>query len=739
MDEFARLLFDESADGLLLLDASARVQAVNSAAARLCGRERASLVGSPIADLLRAETAEAAADLNHAARTGERLPDSATYTTPAGQAVAVRVVRADAAQTLVTLRDPTAGKPDSSHEAEARYRRLFKNNLAGVWRATSEGRLLECNDAYARVFGYDTVDEIRALPLAGLYYNPADRDVKIARLLREGRLMDHECRLRRRDGSEVWVLENIHAVDGPDGTRVLEGTQFDITERKRAEAEFAREHALMRAVFESTPDMLFYKGRDGRYRGCNRTFEVYCGVREKDLIGRTTAELFPALAAALDREDRQTYESRAPVRVERWIRHGDARRLVETVLTPLLDEGGKVLGLLGVGRDITARRKSEEQLRQSSKMEAIGQLAGGVAHDFNNLLTIILGNLIVARGTLPDPHDARDALEDCEKAARRAAELTGQLLGFARRAPMSMVPTDLNACVGATISLLKRVLDPRVLVDVRADPALWSVDAASTQIEQVLMNLCLNARDAMPDGGRITFSTENVAVRASYAGRLLDARPGEFIRLRVEDTGVGIPPETVGRVFEPFFTTKPVGKGTGLGLAMVFGIVKQHNGWIECHSRPGDGTRFDIYLPRSTGTRPEPARLPAAPGPGTETVLLVDDEPMIRNLGKATLERHGYRVLLAGDGTEAIAVYRKQADQIAVVVMDLTMPLMTGQEAARELWKLDPDVKVLFASGYSADAFGTEPTAAWVVGFLQKPYHPDELAAAVRAAVDQAE
>lgn len=713
-EELARILFEDASDAVFLLDAgSRRVVDANGAAARMCGRARASLVGATLEQVL-PKSPESNSDA---------LP------TPAGGSLSTRVF--PCGDRIVVIVHGTAARD----EAAARYRRLFENTLAGVFRCTGGGRLLECNDAFARIFGYPNAESMRDVDLSTLHIVSDSFDTKFAELIQSGKIVGRESRMRRVDGSEVWVLENSYVVDAL-GDQHVEGTVVDITQKKRAESDFAKQHALMRAVFESTPDMLFFKGRDGCYRGCNQAFERYFGVQESEVIGKRIRDVFPEIQAELEKEDQFVYETRMPSRAERWFGTGGNRRLIESVLTPLIDEDGNVLGLLGVGRDITDRRKSEEQLRQSSKMEAIGQLAGGVAHDFNNLLTIILGSLQLAASSIPEGHEARDSLADVEAAARRAAELTGQLLGFARRAPMSMVPTDLNRCVQTTVAILRRALDPRIVVVASPSRGAWLVDAAAPQIEQVLMNVLLNARDAMPGGGTINVSIQNVEVSEARARDVLDARPGDHVRISVEDTGVGIDEESISRIFEPFFTTKPTGQGTGLGLAMAYGIVRQHKGWIECQSTRGKGARFDIYLPRSASQPERKAKPAISMGQGSETILLVDDEPMIRNLGKLTLERCGYKVLLASDGHEAVKVFEERHVDIAVVVLDLTMPLMTGQEVLREIRKIDPSVRVLFASGYSADSFGGNDMSG-IMGFLQKPYRPDELAAAVRAAVDK--
>jgi nitrogen-specific signal transduction histidine kinase/CheY-like chemotaxis protein len=380
----------------------------------------------------------------------------------------------------------------------------------------------------------------------------------------------------------------------------------------------------------------------------------------------------------------------------------------------------------------------EAQLRQAQKMAAIGQLAGGVAHDFNNLLTVILSTAALLRENAALAARDRELVVAMEQAASRAADLTRQLLGFARQTVLRSEPVHLARIVDEVVGLLRRTIDPRVRLESITASDLWAVLADASQMSQVIMNLCLNARDAMPEGGRIQLETDNVTLDAAEARRHRAARPGEFVRLRVRDTGQGIPPDVLPRIFEPFFTTKGPGRGTGLGLATVSGIIEQHQGWIECQSEVGRGTCFDIYLPRShQPVAPAPAPVRARVVGGRETILLVDDEAVIRNVGRGILQRQGYTVLLAQDGPEGLAVYGREKDRIDLVILDLTMPELSGEDTFRRLLELDPHVRVLFSSGYAAEQV-SEGAGREVLGFVSKPYRPDDLARAVRDALDRA-
>jgi nitrogen-specific signal transduction histidine kinase/CheY-like chemotaxis protein len=402
--------------------------------------------------------------------------------------------------------------------------------------------------------------------------------------------------------------------------------------------------------------------------------------------------------------------------------------------------------------DVTEKLQLEEQLRQSQKMEVIGQMAGGVAHDFNNLLTGILGNLSLAQLSENDPN--RPLLAAAEQAAIRAADLTGKLLGYARRNQLVFAPVDPADAFGEVVGLLRRTLDPRIRIVVKVAPGCGSVQADPTLLTQALMNLCLNGRDAMPEGGTLTLSAESVQVTAADASRNPgEATPGEYVRLSIADTGLGMTEDVRARIFEPFFTTKEIGKGTGLGLPMVQGIVKQHRGWITCTSAPSAGTRLDIYLPpadlATTARSVHRSVLPAAapPAPRTvdaeskrtadtadtrTTVLLVDDEEMIRDIGRAVLDRAGFRVLTADDGVEAVDVFTRERERVSLVILDVTMPRMSGRDAFRHLVELNPNARVLFSTGYSG---GDLAELDGSVGLLGKPYRPHELVAAVQAAL----
>jgi nitrogen-specific signal transduction histidine kinase/CheY-like chemotaxis protein len=389
--------------------------------------------------------------------------------------------------------------------------------------------------------------------------------------------------------------------------------------------------------------------------------------------------------------------------------------------------------------DITSRLSLEEQLRQSQKMESVGQLAAGVAHDFNNMLTIIQGHSssLLAKPSMPE--EISDPVQAIYFAAERAASLTRQLLMFSRKNVMQPRPLDLRETVGNMSKMLQRLIGENITLEFHPPAELPVVVGDSGMIEQVVMNLSVNARDAMPRGGQLSVRISIVDVNENHMQRHPEARAGRFVCVSKSDTGTGIPPENLSRIFEPFFTTKEVGKGTGLGLATVYGILKQHQGWVEVESTVGKGTTFRIYIP-FVGAEQTQTEIPAKPitiRGGTETILLVEDEKPVRELVARVLERYGYKIFQAETGAEAFEVWRSYKKDIKLVLTDLVMPNnMNGRELAEKMWAEAPGLKVIFTSGYSADIVGKDFKLEPELNFLQKPYQPQALALTIRRCLD---
>lgn len=421
----------------------------------------------------------------------------------------------------------------------------------------------------------------------------------------------------------------------------------------------------------------------------------------------------------------------------------DARRIpVEGSVAPIHDDEGNFTGLVVVLRDATARQQVEklqqqnaEHLRHAEKMEAIGRLAGGVAHEFNNLLTAILGNTSLVLSTMPRSDPSAHQVVQIETAALRAAEVVRQLFAFSGRGGAALGVVNLNDTVRQTVDAMRVALDKRIQLEVELANDLWPIHGDRAQLAEMLRNLCHNAQDAMAEtGGALVLATSNVTQDKEQRHGPWRAPAGDYVKLSVSDTGRGMPAKLQEHIFEPFVTTKEPGQGNGLGLALVFGIVEEHHGWIECASEPGQGTRLAIYLPRygqNVETPARPAVLPAQRG--VATILLADDEPMIRDLATNILQRYGYQVLLAEDGLQAVEMYQRDKDHIDLVILDLAMPRLTGDDAFRRLVAIDPNVRVLLSSGYFPEDLAITETQ--VLGFINKPYRHEELLNSIRAAL----
>lgn len=513
-----------------------------------------------------------------------------------------------------------------------------------------------------------------------------------------------------------------------------------ISDHKQLQSAKALEesNALLKSVFEGTGDALFIKDLRGRYILINRTFAGLLDLDEKQVIGRAASELVDVgTAQLLAEQDRMVTEAGTGKSFEYSVPSKNGPRIFLTQKAPYRDADGRIAGIIGAVRDITEHRQIEEHLRQSQKMEAIGTLAGGVAHDFNNLLTVISGYGSILADSLANEPKLRSHLDQIQKAAERAMSLTRQLLAFSRKQTIQPTPLKLNQVIAGMEKLLHRLIGEDVLISAQLAPDLGTVLADAGQMEQVILNLAVNARDAMPDGGQLTFETRNVEIGDAIASANSMAS-GRYVEFVVRDSGVGMSLAVQTRLFEPFFTTKPPGKGTGLGLSTVYGILKQVGGSITFTSQPGHGTTFRIFLPRTDTVPAVAASQSEKDGSlgGKETVLLVEDDAAVCNLVHAVLTSHGYTVVCPDRPQDAERVFEQHGGRFDLLLSDVVMPEIGGADLAKKLCAKNPSLKVLFMSGYIGDAIVRQGIQEKEVGFLQKPFAPLALAQKVRQVLD---
>jgi PAS domain S-box-containing protein len=535
-------------------------------------------------------------------------------------------------------------------------------------------------------------------------------------------------------GATDYVLKSNLARIGP-AIRIALERERERGERARAQAALRRSEADLRTIFDNTSQALILLDPEGRVRLYNSA----AARSEERLDSRIGIGTHVAALKLVSEESLRRALARERFSVEAAPGDGSAR--FDINYAPVCDDQDSVIGVCVSAVDITERRRMDEHLRRAERMQATGRLAGGVAHEVNNMMTAILGFGDFLLRSFPESDGRAADVEEILKAARRAADVTRQLLAFSRQQVLHPRTIDLNLVIRDLLPMLQRSVAEQHELAARLAPEACCCHADPGQIEQVLLNLVLNARDAMPGGGRITVQTSRQSFDAAYAARHPDLMlpSGEFIMMSVSDTGAGMDPATMHRIFEPFFTTKPVGQGTGLGLSTAYGIIKQSNGFIFAYSERGQGTVFKVYLPRTLAPaeRPSgPRRMPARGG--TETILLVEDEPVVRSLIARALRGYGYTIIEAANGREALESYRQHGVAIALVVTDVAMPEMGGRELAARLRELAPELPVLFISGYTGEEVIERGLLPSGVPFVSKPFSPESLADRLRGLLDRA-
>lgn len=629
---------------------------------------------------------------------------------------------------------------EALRHAEEKYRSIFEHAFEGIFRSAPDGSFQDVNPSLAEMFGYSSPEEfIASIGDIGqqLFIEPEKHTQYLHALKNHGLVRDFEFETVRRDGKKIWLSIHTRAIRDSAG-RLLhyDGYVEDITERKQAEEKLRRALSWQEAIFEESRDAVIISDADSRFVDANAAACELTGYSKEELLHMSARDLNPEVdPSKIDAICKRILRNE-DILEETAIFTKEGREIeVEFWHSRVIISGESYFH--SIVRDITARKRLEAQFRQAQKMEAVGILAGGVAHDFNNLVTIIKGYTELLL-TSVDPNDAqcRD-LEQIENACRSAETLTTQLLAFSRKQILKPKILNLNSIIEDTHKMLRRLMPENIKIAVVPDPDLGVVNADPGQIQHIIMNLAVNARDAMPQGGNITIETANADFDENYVMEHHQTKEGPYVMLAISDNGIGMDDATRARIFEPFFTTKGRFKGTGLGLSTVYGIVKQSSGFIWAYSEPGKGTTFKIYFPRVAGeTTPEvpDVRLNSA-SRGSETVLVVEDEAAVRILAGRILRDRGYTVLEAAEGTEALKQAQDHMGDIHLILTDVVMPGMSGRELVSEMVRIRPNMKVLYISGYTDRAIVHNGILDPDVAFLQKPFTIDGLARKVQEAL----
>jgi PAS domain S-box-containing protein len=636
---------------------------------------------------------------------------------------------------------------DSPAEAlavsELRYRRLFETAKDGILILDAEtGMVVDVNPFLVDLLGYPYEEFVgKAIWDLGFFKDIVANQDNFAELQQKEYIRYEDKPLETADGRRIDVefVSNVYLVNHK---KVIQCNIRDITERKRTEEALRASQRLIEGIINAIPVRVFWKDKNHIFLGCNAAFARDAGFADpKDIIGKDDYQMsWQDQAEQYRADDRRTIDSGSTITNREELQTTPEGKTI-TLLTskmPLRDSNGAISGVLGTYVDITEQRQMEAQFRQAQKMDAVGRLAGGVAHDFNNMLGVILGHTEIALKQVTPSQPLYTNLREIQRAAERSAGLTRQLLAFARKQDIEPKILDINDSLSGMLNMLRRLIGENIHLVWMPGLDLHPVKIDPSQIDQILANLCLNARDAIKGPGKVTLETGNITIDASYCARHAEAVPGEYVFLSVSDDGSGMDKETLAHIFEPFFTTKEVGKGTGLGLATVYGIVKQNHGFIYTYSEPDIVTTFRIYLPQFAAGAAQSAaavtlKVPAAKG---ETVLLVEDEPALMAVYKLFLDGLGYNVLLAGTPKEALELFSHHPGDIHLLLTDVVMPGMNGRKLAELIRTTKPDIKVLFMSGYTADVIIERGVLEQNKAFIAKPFSQNELARKVRAVLE---
>ncbi len=636
----------------------------------------------------------------------------------------------------------------SLRESEERFFHAFQYAPIGMALALPDGKYIKVNRAFCRLTGYSKHELLSKSFQNITHKDDLKADLAYVQKLINGEISTYQLEKRyiHKDGHPIWVLLSVSSILNEDGTvKHFVSQVVDISIRKQTEEELRKGELLMKKIFDMLPVGLWFLDKEGHVRHQNTMgWKIWASEPGEAFLGprKIKAWRLPSLEP-IDEEDRASVRAfrKGITTVDELIEIealDGTRKTVINYATPIFDDEGKIDGAIVVNFDISDRKKLEEQLLVAQKMESVGRLAGGVAHDFNNMLSVILGNVELAMSSLSEDDPVLTRLKIVSDAAKRSANLTQQLLAFARQQPVSLRLLDLNETVEEMLKMLRRLIGEDIELDWLPGNNLGAVNMDPSQIDQILVNLCVNARDAIGDTGKMSITTQNVTIDQTLGTAYSTIPPANYVMLAVSDNGCGMEKGTLSHLFEPFFTTKSQGKGTGLGLATVYGIVTQNNGFIDVSSVPGKETIFKIYLPLHAPLSDVPIDKVEIDEPirGNETILFVEDEPMLLDLTKVMLEQLGYNVIPAMSPTEAMRLIHERQCKIDLLITDVIMPEMNGRDLAKSISSHCPGLKVLFISGYTADVIAHHGVLDKKVHFLQKPITCKELAAKVRESLE---
>ncbi|MFZ5775750.1 MAG: PAS domain S-box protein [Thermodesulfobacteriota bacterium] len=654
---------------------------------------------------------------------------------------------------VVVGRDITEQKrtEEALCESERRFSTIFHNSPTAIGMSLlHDGQLLDVNPAFVDLFGYSRNELVgHSSDELGLWRDKNQRAQIIKEVQEKKRLQNFELEARIKSGETRNLLASLELIELGKEPCLL-GVLSDITERKQAEQALLFTNAILTTQQEAAIDGILVVDTNGNIVSCNQRFVEMWGIPQELLKPKIDNRILQHVSSQTADYQSFLISTQLLDEHQQEIRQDEVLladgRVVEFYSAPMIGSDRHLYGRVWYFRDITSRRMEEAertnlqlQLQQAQKMESVGRLAGGVAHDYNNMIGIIMGFSELALSRLGPDDPLREELNQIYAAAERSRDITRQLLAFARKEIIIPKVLDINASVDGTIKILRQLIGEDIKLTWQPGDAVWPVLIDPSQLDQILANLCINARDAIADVGNITIETGMVTFDKEYSATHVDVIPGDFVVLAVSDDGCGMDSSLVGKIFEPFFTTKGIGKGTGLGLATVYGIVKQNNGCINVYSEPGQGTTFKIYLPRHQGedATEDDRKVSSTPPKGNgETVLVVEDESSILSLTKRILSSHNYKVLTAERPSEALRKAREHADEIDLLVTDVVMPEMNGRELTEQIKSFCPKVSCLYMSGYTADVIAHRGVLDKEINFIQKPFTPSTLATKVRAALD---